>query len=481
MKLSAHPKAAAPDCDCETDPIGCLKTMFVDMVQLQGDPEAMPLDRATVRWSEEASPPIHAATLILPAQDAAARGQSVYGETLAFNPWRTLAELAPAGSIAEARKVVYHASANLRRNVNGQPLGEPRQVRPDTVWPPARDTRIVRAAIHPGIGVARIGDSDEPDGYTIGPEVTDPPPTLTGQTRDAHGAIKRQAARFRVYGYNAAGEVVGEIDADDADIRWSVHLANKKAQWYQFQYALDLPEAKDASFPLRNKGVKGPARDGLAIDPGPRSIQGKNTSGPAYRFDSGQFMGVPVPLGELRTDEAGRLLVLGGHGKSASPTGKPVYTQSDPDTFNNADGWYDDISDGPVEASVSIAGREIPVQGSWVVVAPPNYAPDVIAWRTLYDLLVDVYVQCATRRCTRRRSASGGGPPASPNPTTDRISRRKSSCGREDPSTIRDPATSAAGWRCRGRGTPPFAAPGTRRTTILTCRRFGRPASPTKC
>ena len=27
-------KAAAPTCDCDTDPIACLKQMFVDMVQL---------------------------------------------------------------------------------------------------------------------------------------------------------------------------------------------------------------------------------------------------------------------------------------------------------------------------------------------------------------------------------------------------------------------------------------------------------------
>ncbi len=37
--------------------------------------------------------------------------------------------------------------------------------------------------------------------------------------------------------------------------------------------------------------------------------------------------------------------------------------------------------------------REVPVEGAWVVVAPPNFAPDVIAWRTLYDLLVDAYVR----------------------------------------------------------------------------------------
>ena len=27
-------------------------------------------------------------------------------------------------------------------------------------------------------------------------------------------------------------------------------------------------------------------------------------------------------------------------------------------------------------------------------VAPPNYAPQIVGWRTLYDLLVDVFTEC---------------------------------------------------------------------------------------
>lgn len=106
-------------------------------VQLQTNEEEMPTDRATVPWDEAKSPPIHVATLILPQQDITARGQAEYGETLSFHPWRTLEAHKPVGSIAEARKVVYQASAELRRNVNGEPIGEPQVVRPDTVWPPA--------------------------------------------------------------------------------------------------------------------------------------------------------------------------------------------------------------------------------------------------------------------------------------------------------------------------------------------------------
>ena len=46
-----------------------------------------------------------------------------------------------------------------------------------------------------------------------------------------------------MYGYNVAGEVVAELTSATADIEWTVHVANKKASWYQFQIALDIPEA----------------------------------------------------------------------------------------------------------------------------------------------------------------------------------------------------------------------------------------------
>jgi hypothetical protein len=155
--------------------------------------------------------------------------------------------------------------------------------------------------------------------------------------------------------------------------------------------ALDVPEAAAVSVPLRNANVKGAAREALAIDPGEVAISGVSASGPAYVLH-GTFMGVPVALGELRTDDAGRLLFLGGHGKAASPTGTTIFDDKDPNGFINADGWYDDTSDGPVTARVSIAGREIPVEPAWVVTAPPDYAPSIKGVRTLYDLLFDLYV-----------------------------------------------------------------------------------------
>src|ERR1044071_6752281 len=82
--------------------------------------------------------------------------------------------------------------------------------------PTPRDTKVVRAAIHPAIGIARVGDSKEE--FFIGPEVTQPTPEPVGFYKDKAGALKRQAALFHVYGYNAAGEVVTELTAANAEI-----------------------------------------------------------------------------------------------------------------------------------------------------------------------------------------------------------------------------------------------------------------------
>jgi hypothetical protein len=363
---------------------------FNFLIQLRTDPERMPLDQATSRWDEAVSPPIHVATLTLPRQDIEARGQAAYGENLAYNPWHALPEHAPAGSIAMARKVVYQAAAELRRNVNGVPVAEPAEPRPLESAPQPQDQKISRAAIHPAIGIARVGNSDYEDerGYFLGPEVTEPEPAKPGFYKDDQGALKRQAARFRIYGYNAAGEIVTELTADNADIEWRVHVANKKAAWYQFQLALDIPEAAAAPpSERRNQAITGADRSRLVIDPGPRSIRGQNTSGDRYRFDSGEFLGKRVYLGELRTEAMGRLIFLGGRGMSASSTGAQATD------FANNDGWHDDVSDGPVTAEVTIDGQAIRVDPAWVVVAPPNYAPDVVGVRTMYDLLFDAYVQ----------------------------------------------------------------------------------------
>lgn len=235
---------------------------------------------------------------------------------------------------------------------------------------------IVRAAIHPAIGFARVGNS--PDEFYLGPEIPGGLPIAPGGYKDATGAMKRQAARFRVFGLDADGRVVRELTAHEAEISWTVHLANEKASWFQFDTALDIPEAEPA--PLRNQAALGGARSALVIDPGARTVSG--TDATAQPFDTGTFLGEPVYLGELRTDAQGRLLVLGGRGRSFSPGGAQLTT------FANNDGWTDDVADGPVSARVRLDGAELPVDPAWVVVAPPNYAPALATdFRTLYDVV----------------------------------------------------------------------------------------------
>ncbi|HEY5822338.1 MAG TPA: LodA/GoxA family CTQ-dependent oxidase [Propionibacteriaceae bacterium] len=256
---------------------------------------------------------------------------------------------------------------------------------------------IVRCVISPGLGIARIGNS--PGEFFVGPEAPGELPKPTGGFKDSAGRIKRQAARFRVYGLNQAGTVVGEVTAEVGEIQWRVHLANRKAAWYQFLNAMDLGPGRAKETYLRNAAVTGTKRKGLVIDPGPRSITGKKVSGKQYHFDTGKFMGKAVPLGELRTDSKGRLMVLGGLGASAS------YPTKLATTFANNDGWHDDTSDGWVRATVHIGGKTIEAEPAVVAVTPPNFGQGLYGVVTLYDVVYDLF-------CREARFAMD--PPARP-------------------------------------------------------------------
>lgn len=368
-----------------------------------------PLDRATVIWDEKEAPLVKVATIELPQQDITKAEQQIYGDWLAFNIGRVPAANKPVGSIAEARMSVYQTSAEYRREKNGQPVteptapGEPKVKNPVCPFPghakqprpQALSTdqmaRITHVRIHPGIGVARVGNSSSD--YYIGPEVTNPVPTAFGATRDDAGAIKRQAARFRVYGYDKYGNVVAEIQqSDNSSIEWAVHLCNKKAAWYEFNAAMDIPATVALTVPLRNPTVRGSDRDALVIDPGETIISGLGMKDSSYVM-TGNFQGTPVTLGELRTDAVGRLLVLPGFGISASPTQQPVYDPARPNSFNNAAGWYDDIADGTVKAKVTIGDKDYDADPAWVISGPPNFSPDTIGWRNMDDQMRNVFIK----------------------------------------------------------------------------------------
>lgn len=221
--------------------------------------------------------------------------------------------------------------------------------------------------IHPAIGIARVGNS--PDEFFIGPERPGEWPEPQGGFKDAQCRIKRQAARFRIFAHHDNG-TVEEITDAEADIQWTVHLANKKASF-------------------SGRGNSEPAAD-LNIDPGART-----TTGPNQRqlFDNGtiHFSGeavTTVPLGEMRSDTENHLLVLGGFGRAASPGGNGIGH-----FWGNA-GWYDDISDGPVSATITIrATNSSPaVVGAWVIVAPPKFAPHQDSPTTLYDRVLQAMI-----------------------------------------------------------------------------------------
>lgn len=370
---------------------------FTLSVQRRTHPQTMPLDAANIVWPEDESPFVPVATLILPQQQIDLRGQAEYGQGLAFNIWRVPDANRPCAesSIAVARRQVYAAGAAMRHHANGQPTADPRTPRTAEAPAPALavDDCIVRAVIHPAIGIARVGSSDE---YFYGPEVTDPAPLPPGSYRDADMRLKRQAARFRIYGVNARGDIVRELTGEDsgATIEWQVQLANHKAAWYGFQLALDIPEASYAPpTTLRNPGVA--HRDTLKIEGKRQTLTGPNA--PTVTFED-RFISVPVYLGEATTDAEQRLTVLGGKGISASVDGSVAIT------FANNEGWYDDVSDGPVTASVTLNGQALEVVPAWVVVAPPNYGPQRKSVRTMWDLMRDVAIKSGTLAAPTRPS-----------------------------------------------------------------------------
>ncbi len=226
-----------------------------------------------------------------------------------------------------------------------------------------------RYSIHPSIGIARVGNSPE---WFLGPELVGDRPNPPGGFKDDLCRVKRQAARFRIFAHLDDGTSV-EVSAADHEIQWSVHVANAKA-----------------AHPMR--GNDGPAPD-LTIDPGRKRIDGPAAH---VALDGGRITfldhaPVPVSLGELRTDGAARLYVLGGHGAAGSPADVGLG-----DYWKNP-WWWDDVGDGPVFARLRPTGSTQwhRADAAWVVIAPPKFAPHQDSVTTLYDRLMQEMVKGA--------------------------------------------------------------------------------------
>ena len=243
--------------------------------------------------------------------------------------------------------------------------------------------RIRRVAIHPAIGVARVGNSR--DAFFFGPET--PGGLPSGPFKDPAGAVAKQAARFRIFGYDAENQVVGELTAHDADISWQVAVANAKAAWYEADVAFDVEGAPGAG--RRNADVTD--RTSLIVEATPRTLDGAAT-GP-LPLDGGKFRGMPVVLGEAMTDGDGRLIVMPGAGGAYSTPDAPPLTG-----FADNAGWADDTCDGPVHATVRIGGRTLQADPAWVMCVPPNYAPGIASSIvTIYDAIESALVDAGLR------------------------------------------------------------------------------------
>lgn len=265
----------------------------------------------------------------------------------------------------------------------------------DQMEPAPDDALVAKVRIYPALGISRVGGAQS---WFYAPEVPGlPPMPLDGSFKDGSEKIKKQVQRFRLYAFDSEDRVIGEIVGDT--INWSVHLANTKAAWYGFNNPLDNKE-RAPGLPSKKRNqyfVSDADREAnLIIDGGRLPISGTNTNWdggePAYRFE-GTFWGAqpneaePVGLGELRTDEEGRLLVVPPDGVSNSPSQAAITS------FADNDAWHDDWCDGPVTASVEIDGTTFEAEPSWVACVGPNFAPEIPPITTLYDVIQDLNVE----------------------------------------------------------------------------------------
>lgn len=326
--------------------------------------------------------------------------------------------------------------------------------------------------VHPVVGIARVGNSTE---YVIAPETmagsriggntpsgglpiragTENDVITSADLRDAAGALKRQAARFRVFLYSdvnnskwPSGDGVEAVIGSKVGARtvtnivWTVHLANKKANSFVLTESgrQGIASYEDGNLPpMRNVSIdhadtpqppvlrrielmNEPKRVfQLTIDPGPRVISGADTAPVQFdkptvaQYVDSESVIVPLPnypksfpedsfkqmsapngpidtLGELVSDEKGRLLVLGGYGKAVGWHIDGQAPTLNDDVNNNQ--WFDDTADGPVSALLEFDdGSRTAVQGAWVTVTDPAFAPQILNAVSLWDDIYDTWVR----------------------------------------------------------------------------------------
>ncbi|CAG8505640.1 11783_t:CDS:10 [Dentiscutata erythropus] len=257
--------------------------------------------------------------------------------------------------------------------------------------------KIKYFAIFPALNVARVGNSDE---YYVGSEI---PGVYVGKGdesflfKDSNNKVKPQAARFRIYGYDERHRPIREIKLTDADacsdvkikITWNVELANKKAAHTQFSGILKYKESdpkRNAKWPYDRSTLMAITRGSLSSDEEQKT---KELTANVYRHSNNNNSGKELHLGKLILENTGSLLVIGGKGESGSVKDGALITQ-----YANNDYWYDDTSDGSIDATVEIgidSTSMTTIQNregkSWILVAPPKYAPGIRNLVPLYQII----------------------------------------------------------------------------------------------
>lgn len=269
----------------------------------------------------------------------------------------------------------------------------------------------MKLTIHPSVGVARLGNSigkfclspDSIGGLPFEADGFGNPQGPISQFKDEAGQVRRQGQPFKIFDDTGAELTLSSENV--ASITWTVHLANKKAAWYQYSELegnlLYGPEnsyaAKQVAF--RNPDTKEADRQTLIIDPGPRTVSGRRQaigfraeSVPAdyphahFPPSSVQYGTSITTLGDLVTDDEGRLVVIGGYGHAGGD--EPLTS------YGGSNTWHDDISDGPVYCTVKFKdGTSVSLQ-AWVIIGSPDFAPEIVNISALSDTMFDVGVRC---------------------------------------------------------------------------------------
>lgn len=98
---------------------------FDFMVQEKVAGKDMPLDDASVIWSEKDSPFMPIARINIPPQTFTSEEQFSFCENLSMNPWHGAGAWQPLGSLNKSRRLVYFAVSKYRHDQNDTRIREP--------------------------------------------------------------------------------------------------------------------------------------------------------------------------------------------------------------------------------------------------------------------------------------------------------------------------------------------------------------------